>query len=188
VLPQEGVPTMATTSVDATGTAATPSHGRGRRAPLIGLGVVGLGLVAVFGWSVISMTPTGAVQPQGVAVGIPGGEVIVQAVEHEFPDALGKPLPAGTHAVAVTLAVSADDAGPLDLLGADFVIEGTNIQGAVGPSRSTPALLSVPRGGTRNMTLVYALPDSSTNLALDLPGGARVSAEHADHPGDRATD
>jgi hypothetical protein len=33
---------------------------------------------------------------------------------------------------------------------------------------------------------MYAVPDLSTDLMLDLPGGAKVSAEHADHPGDRA--
>jgi hypothetical protein len=161
--------------------AARPA--RANRTPLIILGLMGLVLVLVGGWASVRLATAAQLAAIGTAVEIPGGHVLVNDVDHVAPDQLQAPLADGTHAVEVTPTVDADDALTVDPR--DFVIEGVGIVGAIAPTRSEPSQLQVAGGGSADLRLIYALADESTELVLVLPGGARVNAEHADHPGDR---
>jgi hypothetical protein len=147
------------------------------------LALLGIVLVLVGGWATMRLATAAQVQAAGTLVEIPGGQVLVNDVDHVTPDQLQAPLPEGTHAVEVQLSVSANEAVNVD--GREFVVEGTGIVGAIAPTRSEPAEAQIPAGGTAELRLIFALPDESTDLVLVLPGGGRVSAEHADHPGDR---
>jgi hypothetical protein len=136
------------------------------------------------GWVAFTTATAREIQPVGTEVAVPGGHVTVQSVEHALPAELGVPLPPNTHTVAVTIVLAADDGADLVARASDFTIEGSGIEGVVEPSRATPPDVTVPNGGLVAMTLMYAVLDNSTDLALTLPGGERVSAEHDDHPGD----
>jgi len=121
----------------------------------------------------------------GESVAIPGGTVRMDAIEHVEPAQLGAPLAAGSHAVQVDLTVSADDQAPTIVSAEDFAIEGTGVTSPIKASRAQPQDATVPRGGTLPVTLIFAVPDESTALLLTVPGGALISADHDDHPGDR---
>jgi hypothetical protein len=159
---------------------------RNRRLIVIALAVVGLAVVLEFAWAGFRLATSQQVTPQGTAVSIPGGQVTVESVEHALPSELGTALPADSHVVAVTLTVTADAGAPLLMSASDYVIDGIGVPAAIVPSRVTPQDARVPAGSAEQISLMYAVPDLSTDLVLDLPGGAKVSAEHADHPGDRA--
>jgi hypothetical protein len=173
------IPTGTTSSV-------TPKAPRNRRIVLIALAVIGLAIVAELGWAGMRLTASTQVNPQGVPVSVSDGTVTVEAVEHAFPDELGSPLPTGTHAVAVTLSLTADADSTLEVNPSQYRVDGTGVPALIEPSRATPQSATIPGGSTVEMTLVYAVPDESTDLSLDLPDGQRISAEHDDHPGDRA--
>ena len=175
---------MAMTRAESELGATAGGTSRARRVGMILLALLAVVILLEASWAIMKLATSGKVNPQGTAVTIPGGHVTVESVEHALPAELGAALPAGTHVVAVTLVLVADDSDTLPINIADYAIEGTGIDGIVVPSTTTPQLTSVPGGATVTTTAMYAVPDESTELVLDLPGGAKVSAEHADHPGD----
>lgn len=177
---------MTVTPTDET-SSATPTASRNRRIVLVALAVIGVAILVEFGWAGLRLASQGQVNPTGVAVAIPSGLVTVESVEHALPSELGAPLPDGSHAVAVTLTTSADAGATVEVNPAEFVIEGTGVPAPIAPSRATPAAESVPGGTSARITMFFAVPDESTDLVLDLPGGQRVSAEHDDHPGDASS-
>jgi hypothetical protein len=139
-------------------------------------------LVLSAGWAAWRVAAESAVAPIGAQVAIPDGHLSVDDIDHVPPSELGGPLPDGSHAVQVNVTLTADEGTELSVATEDFVIEGTGISGALSPSRVS--LVAVPAGGVAPVALVFAVPDESTDLVMLVPGGARVTAEHPDHPGD----
>jgi hypothetical protein len=161
---------------------AAATQGR-RLAVAVLVAILAVVLVSV-GWAVWRLNGVAEVAQIGTPAEIPDGHLLVEGIEHVAPSELGAPLPDGSHAVEVKVTLTADEGAGLAVSTDELVIEGTGVPEPIPPSRVVR--MSVPSGGTAPLTLVYAVPDASTDLVLVLPGGAEVSAEHDDHPGDRA--
>jgi hypothetical protein len=179
----EGGSTMTITTPQSTTSVPTTRTWRGRRVGLAILAVLAVVILLEISWAGMKLVSSKQVTAQGVAVGIPGGLVTVDSVEHALPEELGTDLPAGTHVVAVTMKITGADSAALVLATPEFVIEGLRIPGAVEPSNWAPVVASVPAGSTVTTTAMYAVPDDSDELVLDLPGDGRISAAHDGHPG-----
>lgn len=179
--------------------AAEPGRGPGpsRIVPALVLLLVAALLVVAACWAALVPAPTDettrlgaeaalAVPPGPAAVGaevpVPGGFARVERVDHVEPAALGRELPVGTHAVEVGLVAASSAGTQVHLDAASISLRGNGIDASLLPERVTSPV-ERPDGGGTSWTLVYAVPDASTNLTLALPGGSVVSAEHADHPG-----
>jgi hypothetical protein len=168
--------------------AADARRGTANRRPILLLGALAIVLLGVGGWASMRLTTASQIQPIGVPVAIPHGQAQVVDIEHVSADQLGASLPDGAHAVRVNVFLTADQDAPMDITGSSFVIEGAGIDGAIEPSRSVPARAQVLAGHVAQVSLVFAVPDESTDLVMVLPGDGRVSAEHRDHPGDQHND
>lgn len=154
--------------------------------------VVGVTLACVLGFAVCfaaagawRLSGVESVAGIGVPVAIPGGTVQVDEIEHVEPAALGAPLPSGSHAVQVSLTVTADGQAPTIVSADDFAIEGTGVLSPIKASQSRPLDATVPRGASIPMVLVFAVPDQSTALVMTTPGDGLLTADHDDHPGDQ---
>jgi hypothetical protein len=158
------------------------------RRPILLLGGLAIVLLGVGGWASMHLTAVSQIHPIGVPIAIPHGQAQVVDIEHVPADQLGASLPDGAHAVRVNVFLTADPNAPMDITGSSFVIEGEGIDGAIEPSRVVPARVRVQDGDVAQVSLVFAVPDESTDLVMVLPGGERVSAEHQDHPGDQHND
>jgi hypothetical protein len=168
--------------------AADARPGTANRRAILLLGALAIVLLGIGGWASMRLAAASQIHPLGVPIAIPHGQAQVEDIEHVPADQLGTTLPDGAHAVRVTVFLSADQDAPMDVAGSSFVIEGAGIDGAVEPSRVVPARARVLAGGVAQVSLVFAVPDESTDLVMVLPGGGRVSAEHRDHPGDQPND
>ena len=156
---------------------------RGLWVALVCVGAFVLLLGASVAWRLAGVESVAQV---GVPVAIPGGTVTLDDIEHVVPEALGAPLPSGSHAVQVSLTLTADEQAPTIVSAADFVIEGTGVTSPISASSARPQDATVPRGKSISMVLVFAVPDESTDLVMTSPGGALLTADHDDHPGDSA--
>jgi hypothetical protein len=174
---------MARTQAEARPNSRT--HDRRRAAAVVLAVAVGLALCAggAAAWRLAAAEKVAAV---GAVVAIPGGQLQVDEITHVGPDTLGGVLPVGTHAVQLSMTVSADQQAPTIVSADDFTVVGTGVPAPIVASRATPQEATVPRGTSISVVLVFAVPDLSTDLVLTVPGGALVTAEHADHPGDRS--
>ena len=162
--------------------ATTPASSRRRLVLVTGAIVAGFVLIlgAAGAWRLAGVESVAEVGEQAA---IPGGTIQVDEIEHVEPAELGAPLPDGSHAVQVSLTVTADPAAPTIVSADDFTIEGTGVLAPIHASRAVPADATVPQGRSVPMVLVFAVPDASSELIMTGPGGALMTAEHDDHPG-----
>ena len=121
----------------------------------------------------------------GAALPVPGGQAVLEHVEHVTPAVFGAPLPADSHGVEVTLSVTAGVAAAARFDTLAVRMSGEGIAQPIAPTSASPASLRLAPGAVGTVTAMFAVPDQSTDLLLTLPDGAVVSAEHENHPGDR---
>lgn len=162
--------------------------GRGQTVAAVVLGtllVVGAGasVAGVFDPRPRSTEPVGG--PEVPARPAPGGQAVLEHVEHVTPTVFGAPLTADSHGVQVTLSVTAEAAAATTFNSLAVRMSGTGVPQPIAPTSASPASLQLAPGDAGTVTLMFAVPDQSTDLLLTLPGGGVVSAEHENHPGDR---
>lgn len=162
-----------------------PSGGRGQTMAAVVLGTL---LVLGAGASVAGVfdpDPQGGIAGAGAALPVPGGQAVLEHVEHVTPAVFGAPLPADSHGVEVTLSVTAGMVATATFDTLALRMSGEGIAQPIAPTSASPASLRLAPGAAGTVTAMYAVPDQSTDLLLTLPDGAVVSAEHENHPGDR---
>lgn len=155
------------------------------RPALLVLLAMGLVIIAGFAWGTFALLRSSTVGGTGVPIDIPGGQVTVRSVEHVDSAGFGGAVSGTAHAVEVLLTVSTASDEALRVSAQDFTIRGTGVNRPLTAILATPPAQTVLAGHSEDLRLDFAVPDDSTDLVLVLPGGRTVSAEHADHPGDR---
>lgn len=173
--------------------------GRGQTVAAVVLGtllVVGAGasVAGVFDPEPLGAGPVGSpaapasaagIAGSGVPLPVPGGQAVLEHVEHVTPSVFGAPLPADSHGVEVTLTVTAEAAAAVTFDSLAVRMSGQGIPQPIAPTSASPAALQLAPGAAGTATVMFAVPDQSTDLLLTLPDGTVVSAEHENHPGDR---
>jgi hypothetical protein len=168
-----------------------PGHdeagGRGHTVAAVVLGALlvlgaGASVVGVFDPSPPGNAGAGAPAP------VTSGQAELVHVEHVPPESFGASLPDGSHAVQVTMSVTASAAAAASFDGLAVRMSGEGIAQPIAPASASPDRLVLAPGATGTVTALFAVPDQSTDLVLTLPDGTVVSAEHENHPGDRSAD
>ena len=149
------------------------------------LALVAVAVLAAGGWGVISSLNTEAPPARvGEAVGVPGGQLLVEKVapEHMASMQMGKFAQAGMSgmssmgmdmapegqrrfAVDVTLAAERDD---LSYSPEDFRISGKGMDNEAGPIRGQLDAGTIAAGGAISGTLVFQAPQEASALTLSF--------------------
>ena len=160
------------------------------------LALVTVAVLAAGGWGVISSLNTEAPPARvGEAVGVPGGQLLVEKVtpEHMASMQMGKfaqagmsgmssPMgmdmaPEGQRRFAVDVTLEADR-GDLSYSPDDFRISGEEMKKEVGPIRGQLDGETIPAGGAISGSLVFQAPEEAKGLMLSFgDGGQRVALD-----------